>query len=76
MGGTNQFKDVLKRLVKRRIAIEPVIGHAKYEQAPNRNFLHGRQGDCMNALLAACDFNLHKLLRFFRDSQALASIAG
>ncbi|MEL7350320.1 MAG: hypothetical protein AAF171_20065 [Cyanobacteria bacterium P01_A01_bin.116] len=53
VAGTRKFKRVLKRLVKRRSAIEPVIGHLKHDHALKRNFLKGKQGDRINALLAA-----------------------
>ena len=62
----------LKRLLKRRSAIEPVIGHSKQEHGLQRNYLQGRTGDQFNALLAGCGFNLRKLYRFF-DSIPVAS---
>ena len=48
---------------KRRSAIEPVIGHTKEDHRMDRNYLKGTDGDKMNAILAACGFNLRKLLR-------------
>ena len=68
VAGTRKFTGVLKRLVKRRSAIEPVIGHAKNDHALKRNYLHGKSGDRMNAMLTACGFNLRKLVRFFLDT--------
>lgn len=50
---------------KRRSAIEPVIGHMKQDNRMERNYLKGTDGDKMNAILAACGFNLRKLLRAF-----------
>lgn len=67
VAGTRKFKGVLKRLVKRRSAIEPVIGHLKHDHALGRNFLKGKRGDRINALLAACGFNLRKLYRCYLD---------
>ena len=60
------------RWFKRRPAIEPVIGHTKVDHRMNRNYLKGTAGDKMNAILAACGFNLRKLLRallwlFFKE---------
>ncbi|HEY9628293.1 MAG TPA: hypothetical protein V6C84_13415 [Coleofasciculaceae cyanobacterium] len=52
----------LKRLLKRRSAIEPVIGHGKVDHALGRNYLLGQAGDRLNALLVGCGFNLRKLL--------------
>ena len=51
------------RWFKRRSAIEPVIGHMKEDHRMERNYLKGIDGDKMNAILAACGFNLRKLLR-------------
>ena len=73
VAGTRQFKGVLKRLVKRRSAIEPVIGHAKDDHALGRNYLQGQAGDRINVLLVACGFNLRKLARFFLDSHTTPS---
>jgi transposase, IS5 family len=60
-----QPKPSIKRRLKRRNAIEPVIGHSKQDHALGRNFLQGTVGDCINALLVGCGFNLRKLYRFF-----------
>ena len=49
----------------RRASIEPVIGHLKSDHRMQRNFLKGSAGDSINAVLAACGFNLRKLLRAF-----------
>ena len=48
-----------------RSAIEPVIGHVKADHRMERNYLLGRVGDRINAMLSACGFNLRKLLRAF-----------
>ena len=74
VAGTRKFKGVLKRLVKRRSAIEPVIGHLKHDHALGRDFLKGKQGDHINALLTACGFNLRKLYRCFADAKFSRSI--
>ena len=47
--------------MKRRAAIEPVIGHVKAEHRMVRNYLKGRDGDCANALLAATGKTYAKL---------------
>lgn len=47
---------------KRRAAIEPKIGHMKYDNRMDRNFLLGKTGDQMNAILAGCGANMRKLL--------------
>jgi IS5 family transposase len=51
--------------MKRRAAIEPVIGHLKAEHRMDRNYLKGPDGDRINAVLAAAGFNFHLLLRWF-----------
>lgn len=54
----------LKRMLRRRAAIEPTIGHLKSDNRMNRNYLRGREGDKINAVLAAAGYNLRKLLRW------------
>ena len=51
------------RWFKRCSAIEPVIGHMKNDNRMDRNYLRGTDGDKVYAILAACGFNLRKLLR-------------
>ena len=75
VAGTRKFKGILKRLVKRRNAIEPVIGHLKHDHALKRNFLKGKQGDRINALLAACGFNLRKLYRCLEQTARKSATA-
>ena len=59
----------IKRWLKRRAVVEPVIGHAKNDGLLGRHWLHGRVGDRSNALLAASGFNLRQLLRFLRRTE-------
>ena len=54
-----------KKRMKRRNAIEPIIGHLKSDHRLSRNFLRGIMGDVRNVILAACGFNMRKLLRAF-----------
>ena len=55
----------IRREMRRRAAIEPVIGHLKAEYRMDRNHLKGRDGDRANAILAAAGYNFHLLLRWF-----------
>ncbi len=71
--GTRKLTQSLKRWLKRRSAIEPVIGHSKLDHALGRNFLRGTTGDRINALLAGCGFNLRKLFRFFLSHPVIES---
>ena len=52
----------LRRMLKRRAAIEPTIGHLKSDNRLDRNYLIGRAGDRINAVLSAAGYNLRKLL--------------
>jgi IS5 family transposase len=53
-----------RRLLRRRAAIEPTIGHLKSDNRMNRNYLTGQAGDRINAVLSAAGYNLRKLLRW------------
>ena len=62
----------IRREMRRRAAIEPVIGHLKAEHRMERNYLKGRDGDPANAVLAAAGYNFGLLLRWLeRISRAL-----
>jgi IS5 family transposase len=54
--------EAIKRDLRRRSAVEPVIGHAKNEHRMGRNFLKGTHGDAANAVLAAAGYNFRRLL--------------
>ena len=60
---------VLKKLMKRRAAIEPLIGHAKNDGGITRNHLLGKSVDQITALMMAIGFNFIKITR--RISSAL-----
>ncbi len=60
----NKAKNLVKWL-KRRSAIEPIFGHLKSDNRLERNLLKGKEGDHINAVLAACGFNLRKLYGVF-----------
>ena len=53
----------LKRDIRRRSAIEPMIGHMKNDGRLDRNWLKGREGDAFHALLCGCGHNLRMILR-------------
>jgi IS5 family transposase len=50
--------------MKRRAAVEPLIGHLKAEH--RMNHLAHRAGDAINAVLAAVRYNFRLLLRWLR----------
>lgn len=56
----------IKRLMRRRAAVEPVIGHCKNDHRLGRNFLAHRQGDAINAVLAAAGYNFRRLIQWLR----------
>lgn len=58
----------LRRALKRRNAIEPIIGHTQHEGWMGRNYLRGSTGDAINAMLAAAGHNLRIILRKLRLS--------
>ncbi len=55
----------IRREMRRRAAVEPVIGHVKAEHRMDRNYLKGHEGDCANAVLAAAGYNFSLLIRWF-----------
>ena len=56
----------IKRYLKRRSAVEPVIGHAKNEHRMDRNYLAHTSGDAINAVLAAVGYNFNLLLTWLK----------
>ena len=56
----------LKRDIRRRSAIEPVIGHMKNDGRLRRNWLQGTEGDAFHAILCGCGHNLRMILRKLR----------
>jgi IS5 family transposase len=56
----------IKRELRRRSAIEPVIGHMKAEGHLDRCYLKGTEGDAANAVLTAVGHNLRLVLAWLR----------
>jgi hypothetical protein len=57
----------IARELKRRSAVEPVIGHMKAEHRMDRNYLWHSTGDANNAVLAAVGYNFARLLAWLRE---------
>ena len=57
---------VIKRELRRRSAIEAVIGHMKTDGHLSRCHLKGRAGDAANAILSAVGHNLRLVLAWLR----------
>jgi IS5 family transposase len=56
----------IKREMRRRSAIEPVIGHLKQDGHLERNHLKSSEGDAINAILTAAGHNLRLLAKWLR----------
>ena len=56
----------IKRELRRRSAIEPVIGHMKAEGHLGRCYLKGRAGDAANTILTAVGYNFRRILAWLR----------
>ena len=65
-GQVRRVTKVIRREMRRRAAVEPVIGHL-YDHRMRRNYLKGRDGDRINAVLAAAGYNFSLLLRWFEE---------
>ena len=63
-GQKRRVTQKIKRELRRRSAVEPVIGHLKSEHRMGRNYLSHRSGDAANAVLAAAGYNFRRLIRW------------
>jgi IS5 family transposase len=70
----------IRREIRRRAGIEPVIGHLKSDGHLGRNFLAGASGDAINVILAAAGHNLRLLrawlIRLLAFRLSLIAISG
>jgi transposase, IS5 family len=62
-GKSKRISEQERRLLKRRQAIEPIIGHLKTDPRMDRCHLKGEQGDRLHAVLCAAGYNIRWLLR-------------
>jgi IS5 family transposase len=65
-GQKRRMTPQIKRQMRRRSAVEPVIGHLKAEHRMGRNYLVHSAGDAANAVLAAAGYNFSLLIRWLR----------
>jgi IS5 family transposase len=65
----------IKRELRRRSAIEAVIGHMKADGHLGRCYLKGRDGDAANTILTAVGYNLRLVLAWLRELLCLLLIA-
>lgn len=61
----------IRREMRRRNGIEPVIGHMKDDGLLERNHLAGPEGDAINVILCAAGHNMRLLARWLRVLLAL-----
>ncbi|MCC8967478.1 transposase, partial [Bradyrhizobium sp. Pear76] len=64
-GQVRRVTKAIRREMRRRAAVEPVIGHLKDDHRMRRNHLKGRDGDRINAVLAAAGYNFSLLRHWF-----------
>jgi transposase, IS5 family len=65
-GQVRRVTKAIRREMRRRAAVEPVIGHLKDDHRMRRNYLKGRDGDRINAVLAAVGYNFSLLVRWLK----------
>ena len=70
-GQKRRVTPAIKRQMKRRSAVEPVIGHLKNGHRMDRNRLAHKQGDAINPVLAAAGYNFRLILKWIRLLLAL-----
>lgn len=63
---TRRLPKKLKKLLKRRQVVEPMIGHMKSDGLLDRNWLKGALGDAMHAILCGAGHNLRMILAHLR----------
>ena len=62
-GKTKRLTAQQKGWLRRRQAVEPVIGHVKADHRMDRCWLKGAEGDSLHAVLCAAGFNIRWLMR-------------
>jgi IS5 family transposase len=74
-GAKRGVTDKIKRELRRRSAVEPVIGHLKSDHRMDKNYLKGQNGDAANALLAAIAYNFRLLIAWINLLWAILQTA-
>jgi hypothetical protein len=62
-GQVRHTTKAVRREMRRRAAVEPVIGHLQGRSRMGRNYRKGRGGDSIDAILTAAGYNFSALLR-------------
>ena len=63
---TRRLPKQLRKLLKRRQVVEPMIGHMKADGLLGKNWLKGAEGEALHALLCGAGHNLRMILRHLR----------
>ena len=63
---TQRLPKSLKKLLKRRQVVEPMIGHMKSDGLLDKNWLKGAFGDAMHAVMCGAGHNLRMPLAHLR----------
>jgi IS5 family transposase len=66
-GQRRNVTPAIRKELKRRSAVEPVIGHMKTNGRLGRNWLKGSLGDKINALLCGAGHNIRIIFRKLRE---------
>jgi len=66
-GQVRRVTKAIRREMRRRAAVEPVIGHLKDGHRMRRNYLKGRDGDRVNAAISAAGYDFSLFRRWFED---------
>ena len=72
VSGAKRIPHTLKKLLRARSGIEPIIGHLKEDHGLVRNHLFGKTSDMINAVLTLCAFNLRKIMRLLNPASITA----
>jgi IS5 family transposase len=64
--GMRGLSQHFKKLLRRRSAIEPVIGHMKSDGKLGKNYLKGKLGDCLNAILCGIGHNVRLIVNYLK----------
>ncbi len=62
-GKFKKLTSLQRKWLRRRSAVEPVIGHLKADHGMRRCWLKGETGDALHAVLCAVGFNIRWLMR-------------
>lgn len=69
-----EFSKDDKKMMKRRSAIEPIIGHLKNFGRMGCNYLRGKAGDIINPILSAIGFNMRRIAHYLTSPPNLQTL--